>query len=468
MIRKHVVITHHKPQVSDLLLQWLLNKERPEEHTGIEQGLSVRYLRDGGRSLRDEEGQFLVVEDPRTTYSGVGGGEYDEHGKHILECEASLIGRDLGLVRDVREEDKRLPQEEVRRHTFRVGTRENPKTFFVEDENLRDVFATAIRDDIQGSPPFSLGNMITTMYGIYPEGMRRVANFAFRVFDAAYKNGPIRRTERAAAHKEMANIIFTTLARIEERKRYHELAGNRIRQWLQKRRVVEDFEPLHLVDVVTVLKRAGANYRRWMLVFLHAELAEQHHFFTVTAEEAKKARLRNVILRISEGSRESFQNRVIAIAETGDPYVHKYLFSAELGCDAVVVIKKNSRGQVQIFPGGYRIPVQRSKTGYARLSLGSMMEPVAVFIRQLERKKQKLPPASWEELISDHGPKDDLSWFYYSKTGWLMNGSLTATDVPPTALSLKEIEEAVIWGIDDAHRERREIILRGIAAHSAR
>lgn len=456
-VKKHEFTTHWRPQVSDLATMWMVkNFGDSEEFARLEEGIGLRYLRDGGRSLRDKEGEFKPQTNAGKTFSGVGGGEFDEHGKKIAECEASLMGRKLGLVRDLKEEDRVLSRPEFKRHVFHVQDEEGKrKYFFVEDEKLRDLFTAIVRDDIQGSPVFSLGNMVDTMYRLHPNGMRKVMNWTFALFDAASKIGPIPREEREAAHEEVACLIREMLAAIEKRGWYPEIASKRLREWLDKRYYALG-EPLNLVDSVAILQRAGADYKEWLKTALHAELSEQRHFHTVTAEEAKKARLENATIRFPNGS---IEKRVIAVIETDDVLIHRYLVSKTHGCDAAFIIRKRTNGQVQIWPGSYQKKVAdgaREK----RESLSFLMPTVAAFVRAGELRKKGSPIPPWDELVSDHGPKSDHSWFFYSKPGWLMNGSLTATDVPPTSLSLDEMKGAVLWAVDEGYMEEREKLLR--------
>lgn len=456
---RHLAVTHYRPQVSDLFALWLIQKYgKSEKFANIEGGLCTRYLRDGGRSLRDEQGEFRARDDTKATYSGVGGGKYDEHGKKITECEASLVGRDLGLLRDPRKEDKDLPREEIKKRTFKVRDGDGFKIFFVEDEKLRDLFAAVVRDDITGSPLFSFGNLTDTMFHLYPTGMRRVTNWAHALLEAASACGAVPREEREITQRKISGVILASLKRLEERGSYHVDASRQLRGWLEKEAFIHRVEPLNIVDATAVMQRAGANWRKWMLIALRAELTTQHRFHTETAAEAKKARIVPVTICVPEGRDiERLEERQIAFVETDDSLVQTRLFSREFGYNAAMVVKKNSKGQVQIFPGNY---LQNMGEKSVHQSLSCLMPAVAAFVRSRELMKKKLPIPSWNELISDHGPKSDFTWFFYSKPGWLMNGSLTATDVPPTILTLQEIEEAVLLSIHEAHAERRRRIVK--------
>lgn len=457
---KHVVVTHFRPQVSDLFLLWQLKHfGDPEVYANIEEGIGLRYLRDGGRILRDKEGEFRPQTNSGKTYSGVGGGKYDEHGKRILECEASLVGRDLGLLRDIKEEDRSLSRAQLKRHTFRVrdGENENWKYFFVEDEKLRDLFAATVRDDISGSPIFSLGNLVDTLYRLYPTGMRKIMNWTFVLFNAASCIGHIPREEREAAHKEAARLIRDLLEVFEKRGWYPAVASRRLRGWLDKRYYAARVEPLNVVDSVAVMKRAGADYHEWLKTALHAELSEQRQFHTVTAEEAKKAKTQEVLIRLPDGSVEK---RFVAVVESDDSLIHKLLVSKTYGCDAAIVVRKKTNGQVQIWPGSYQKKMADDERGM-RVSLSFLMPTIAAFIRAGELRKKGLQVPPWDELVSDHGPKNDFTWFFYSKPGWIMNGSLTATDVPPSDLTLfGEIVGAVLWAVDEGHVGEKEKLLR--------
>lgn len=455
MPAKHIAVTHWSPQVSDLLSLWLLeNYATDDTHSHIRKGVRTRLIRDGGRSLRDIHGIFSAENSARITHIGVGGGAFDEHGKNIPECEASLIGRDLGFITDVHL--RGLSPEERKRHTFSVRRNGRTKTFFVTQPELRDIFAACVKDDMQGSPPFSLGNLVTSLYGVMPRSQRRVRNWTFGLFHAASSVGYIPREKQETAHREAAERLLEMLEAMQARSRYDPLAGRRLRVWLEKRIDGAPAETLDLVDCVAVMRHAHANERAWMRVAIRAELAEQHHFHTITPAAAGRARIRWVTIRIRERDGERLEQRRIAAVRSDDPYVHRYLCAEGLGYHAAAVIRQNSSGQIQIIPGGFRKAGDGDKSVmYGRKSFGFLMKFVAALIRAEECRKKRVSVPAWDELITEHGPREELRWFLYAKTGWLLNGAHTAPDVEPTRLTLAAITDIVVRGFGDEYSEWR-------------
>jgi len=454
---KHVASTHHRPQISDLFalrqIEW---SGEEETHAGITRGLRVEYQRDGGRGLRDETGEFQDTTDAKRSYYGIGGGRYDEHGKDIIDCEATLVGKDLGLLRDVRPGEF-FSVAERREHVFCITAHGSTKEFYVFDPKLRDLFQAVARDDICGSPPFSLGNLTTTMYTVDSNSAQQVRNWANLVLDAIRFAGPVPEAERETAHRATAAKIRNLVTHLTHNKAYHSLASTRVAQWLEKRMEAEalHFEPCNLIDCVTILERSGTDWRRWARPALLAELHNQHLFHTATACEAKKARLHVVDIRRPDNGET--ERRYIAVVQADDERVKDRLFSAEYGCNAAAVVQKNSKGQVQIFPGGYRIAKENGR--FARFSFGKDFMPfIAAAIRAEECRAHRDSVPRWHVLTSHHGPRD-LTWFYHRETGWFMNGALTAPDVQPTKLPLDLIVKIVVRGFDLACAEFRRLLI---------
>lgn len=469
---KHLVVTHKRPQVSDLLYIYQVKKFATEAtHRGVSNGVEVLFL-ESDKDLKDKDGNSLVPfiesmgEEADSSFCGRGGGMYDEHGKNILDCEATLLGKKLGLLWEVRPGEKVTADQ-----SFVIsGGRGRTKKFEVKDPKMRDLFAVVARDDIQGSQPYSLGNMVDLMHWRYPDDPEKVMRWMFRLFDAVRVCGPFLKEERAVQIQSTVKALLFALDCVgkfqEPHIQYHPQAKERLREWLTKRSDGEYWQPLDLVDAsALMLNQCGSDLYDWPLEVITAEVERQHQFHTVSSEEAKKAELIDVQILIKDGASEQIANRKIAVIESDDLDVHKYLSAANLGYYAICVVKKNSRGQVQVFPGNFSKEVRRGeKTKTQQVPYTFPMQCVTAVIRAIECEVKGFSVPPWRELVSDRGPASDQTWYYYSSTGWLMNGSLTMPDVPATVISIERITEMVREGFDvrsDDSRAKRVLELQG-------
>jgi len=96
------------------------------------------------------------------------------------------------------------------------------------------------------------------------------------------------------------------------------------------------------------------------------------------------------------------------------------------GCEAGIVIQQNSKGQVQI---------------HTAKRLGINIELAVKLIRQAEQRISGQSVSDWRTLGVDGTL---ANWHFYKEAQMVLNGSLTATDVPPTGLSLNNIVQIVL------------------------
>ena len=296
--------------------------------------------------------------------------------------------------------------------------------------------------------------MIDLMHYRYPDDPEKVMKWTFRLFDAVCKSGPIPKEERKERCQDNIRALLGALDDVgkypDAPREFCPNARERLREWFNKRLENDFWQPLDLIDAsAQVLPGGWQDPFDWPYEAVAAEVERQHHFHTVSAEEAKKAELIDVQILIKDGADERIKNRKIAVVESDDPDVHKYLSAVDLGYYAICVIKKNSQGQVQIFPGNFAKEVRRGeKVRVNQLSYSFPMQYITAVVRETECLMRGTPVPSWPELVSDRGPVSEQTWFYYSRTGWLMNGSLTMTNVQSTAIPLVMIAEVVRNGFD--------------------
>ena len=192
----HIIVTHVRSHPSDMYARKLIERYGDEEKfRGISSGVEVLYTTDGGASLRDFEGRFIVrgIElegKSNVSFVGVGRGKYDEHGTGKIDCEATLVARDLGLVRDQVPSDN-LRELEWDSRAFKITSKDGrrSKTFIVSDARLTHLLKAVAEDDIKGSWIFSLGSIVKTLHRAnYDEN--QVYEIVCAVFSVAEK-GPI-------------------------------------------------------------------------------------------------------------------------------------------------------------------------------------------------------------------------------------------------------------------------------------
>lgn len=161
----------------------------------------------------------------------------------------------------------------------------------------------------------------------------------------------------------------------------------------------------------------------------------QKQFFNETREEfEKKAQI--------EETQIGNKNLKLVSIISDDEQVAKFSRSLH-GCEAAVTIQKNSKGNVQIFT---------NKRFYLFFS------DVVVMIRIEEQrakgkivvKPKTMSVTEYYDYLSREGIVHEAEeWFFHKEIQALLNGSLTKPDVPPTRLSLDEIQRSVKIGVDN-------------------
>ncbi len=175
----------------------------------------------------------------------------------------------------------------------------------------------------------------------------------------------------------------------------------------------------------------------WTLVGIEAKYEEQHDFFFVARQEFEsKARIDEVPV----GTRRLR----IATIESDSESVGKYARS-EFGGHAGIVIQKRASGNVSILVNKQmgldmrdvvrmiRLAERQAKRGGQGSGAGGLGEPVT--------------DKECEMLAVEGVVRGAEEWFFHERGQMLLNGSLTATGVPPTRLTLDQIREIVSIGI---------------------
>lgn len=377
----------------------------------------------------------------KTITLGREGGKYDEHGKDILECEATLAARDLGIIRDATPED--MVSKEARGRIFHVRKNLKKHAFFVEMPALRDLFAAIVRDDLSGSHPFVLGDLVSTVW-FSNFNDEKIREWAYAFFDAALARGSLEKNIREELHRPVIALLFGVIDKAIQKGRYHEQAPARLKEWLEKQFEEPHHQPFDLIECAGILCEIEGEEEaeKWLRVCIAAELGIQHHLFTETAREAKEKTLtRPVVIKVKE-ELETYrtEERIIAGIYSDDPYVHRWLLSAEHEYRAAVVVKRSIKNQTtQIFPGAYFRPEKQNRL----TSLKHLMQAVAAFIREVECRKRGLSVPHWDDLLKEYSCEGDV-WFFHRSAGWLMNGSFTDPNVRvKSKLSVNELLQVI-------------------------
>ena len=137
--------------------------------------------------------------------------------------------------------------------------------------------------------------------------------------------------------------------------------------------------------------------------------------------------------------------------ESDNPQMNKLCRSMDHGVDAAIVIQKKSTGNVQIFFNNRHTYDCNVDKVVALLRAAEQMEEGCVITRDWDILEQ-------EGIIPGCGV-----WFYHKPGRFVLNGSSTALQVPPTKLLLEDIKRYVRIGINPvtevSERENMDVIL---------
>jgi len=166
----------------------------------------------------------------------------------------------------------------------------------------------------------------------------------------------------------------------------------------------------------------------WVIAGLEVKYQEQYQFFNDTKKEFDKLA---VIEKIPGPSK-----RVLTLVSitTDNEQMNKFARS-NFGCNADIIIQKNSSGNVQIF--------SNQKKG--KLTFYDVVQ----MIRLTEQKaKGKIITSDWKNLAAEGKVEGAEEWYYFEKGQMLLNGSHTARNIPATKLTMEEIKKIVKIGVN--------------------
>jgi len=208
-------------------------------------------------------------------------------------------------------------------------------------------------------------------------------------------------------------------------------------------------QPFDIASLTKILHQQFPNNPerviKWVEMGIKAKYWEQLQFFKEAKEEFDRA----AEVEEVQGPGGRMLKMVSIISD--NEQISKFARSV-YGGRAAIVIQKRSSGNIQIF---------------TNKKFGLRLFDVARILRIEEQKvKGKVIVKDWQKLESEGEVEGIEEWFYHKIGEMLLNGSLTAPNVPPTRLSLQRIKELVAIGLNPQAFEpsRAEICKSGICS----
>lgn len=182
----------------------------------------------------------------------------------------------------------------------------------------------------------------------------------------------------------------------------------------------------------------------WAIEEIVTHLRAQRRFHTSAVPELRRAKIR--VVKLPSGRKL----RIATIRSDNDQLL-SVARSAKHGRGISILIVERSSGNIQVLP--------------TRQDLAALMPHVVGRIRLAEAKLaglaiEPLDPRLFQEAAISGMPK----WHFQVETGMCLNGSLTATGVEPTKLTLKEVAQSVENGILFSFRPEAAFLQRILAA----
>ncbi len=194
-------------------------------------------------------------------------------------------------------------------------------------------------------------------------------------------------------------------------------------------------------DLVGVIQAAYADLSEnryelvynWAAMAFRAKYSQAVKFLGPVADEfQQKAAIRTV--RLPDGTTMD-----IAVIESDSVAMPSYAMS-DRGGQVAILVHRQSTGNVQIHPN-------------PRHHIS--MEEVAVRLRQAEARANGFSlKGDWIDHASAGKIAGAEEWYFQNPPGRLMNGSLTTKNVPPTKLSLDQINDLVEQGLRTAYSDQ--------------
>lgn len=184
----------------------------------------------------------------------------------------------------------------------------------------------------------------------------------------------------------------------------------------------------HPFDLAYIIKLLHSQYPNepdkvmdWVMMGIEAKYWEQSRFFTATMQEFKQ------IAKIEEIRGPDGRLIKMTTILSDNEQMNKFARSEYGGC-AAIVLQKRSSGNVQI---------------HTNNQFGIRIHDIAQMINLTEQEMEGDVRITDWKILSGEGVIPKGKWFFHYQGQMLLNGSLTALHVPPTKLSLEQIESFI-------------------------
>lgn len=169
---------------------------------------------------------------------------------------------------------------------------------------------------------------------------------------------------------------------------------------------------------------------------IKAYYERQKEFFITTKEEfEKKAQIEKIQIGLKS------LNLVTIISDAEQ--VAKFARSPH-GCEAAIVIQKNSKGNVQIFSSKRYFIKFTDLVAMIRIEEQRAKGKIVIRPREMSAKE-------YYNYLSREGRVEEAEeWFFHEGIQALFNGGLSKQDAPPTKLALDQIKNLVKIGVDNS------------------
>lgn len=444
----HTFATHPKPHLDEVCAIWLFRRFGREKYPGADSAEIVVWPFGGntpdGRSAEEWEAEGVIA-------LGTGRGRFDHHpktdsgiGHGSSACTAMLAAQDLGVA---------------------------------NDPALVDALESINRNDLRGgSQPFDLSAVIKDYNNEHPDSPEMVIEWASAALDAKYEAARAFSGQYpAAADFGVDEVCAVWLKRKFEAGRSFEGGICPVKfigpdehefEWSSAgylvvhvggkecscdiaARVLGVIDDPALSQILDYARNSKA--RRGGPLELPSIIAS---FRAVYPDEPERAfkwcasafDVKHEVQKLFSAAKEPYDAAVkeaayiggrkvmVVTVESDNPTVARYARTKEYGCNAAVVIQRNSKGQVQIYT---------AKRHRVRL------DDVAKMLRVEEQKAKGVDCTTDFCILGSAGRVTGAEEWWYQKDGeMLLNGSFSAPDVPPTNLDLETIRHIVKLGID--------------------
>lgn len=381
-----VLLTHLRPHLSDLASFWLLARWGERFFKGVSKA-EIRYITTG--MLPDDMPQEILEEEGILAV-GVGGGPLDEHPmngnpRKEGECEATLTA------------------EALRKKSDRVLSRV-----------LEEIRHCDLTREVR---PTQLATLVKVRHRQNKNDPRKVIAWTNQALDALYESGAsyIPPEKHRGLLREVADDI------IGKHTWSHEPALQRVRNLIAetegRNRLCTDFANIFK----TLLQKNGEVAYEWVREAVKDLCHDSCSFFAAVEEVDARG-------EVLEFSSEKDTFPVVAI-ESENEHISQAARSRYCGYSALT-IQRNLRGNVAILLNVVNEHVQKEG-----LYLGNL-------IRMLRLREQTLlgyPQGQWDVMGADGSLRRIRMWHYSKDADQILNGALSAPDVPHTKIPLPEV-----------------------------